>query len=51
MTVYGLDKLFFDVISKIILVNYNELFNDIEISNELKIYNNEELLILVITWF
>ena len=39
-------QIIFDVISKVILVNYNELFNDIEISNELKIYNNEELLIL-----
>ncbi len=39
-------QIIFDVISKIILVNYNELFSDIEISNELKIYNNEELLIL-----
>ena len=39
-------QIIFDVISKVILVNYNELFSDIDISNELKIYNNEELLIL-----
>ena len=39
-------QIIFDVISKVILVNYNELFNNIQISNELKKYNNEELLIL-----
>lgn len=39
-------QIIFDVISKVILFNYNELFNNVEISNELTIYNNEELLIL-----
>lgn len=39
-------QIIFDVINKLILVNYNELFNNVEISNELTIYNNEELLIL-----
>lgn len=38
-------QIIFDVISKVILFNYNELFNNIKISDELKIYNNEKLFI------